>query len=161
MSKPPFEDLFNYKSGRRNRKSLAVFLLTQMVVSVVLFALILVITPGLPEWGQGIMGLIVLAISLPLLMSQFCAMSQRCRDIGYSGMLVLLNFVPFVSMLFQVLLLILPGTKGPNKYGPDPRGDMAAGGAGGSSNGGSYTSIDNDIVHITTPGDVNVLMSAE
>ena len=45
---------------------------------------------------------------------------QRLHDIGWSGWLVLLNFVPFVNIVFPFLMLFMPGTQGPNRFGPPP-----------------------------------------
>lgn len=40
--------------------------------------------------------------------------SKRCHDLGHSGWF---KFIPF----YFVLMLFLPGNKGANKYGPDPK----------------------------------------
>lgn len=42
---------------------------------------------------------------------------QRLHDIGWSGWLYLLNFVPFVGSVFPLLMMVVPGTQGPNRYG--------------------------------------------
>ncbi|MBX8600080.1 DUF805 domain-containing protein [Pseudomonas cichorii] len=43
---------------------------------------------------------------------------QRLHDAGWSGWLLLLNLAPFVGGIFPFLMMVIPGTKGPNKYGP-------------------------------------------
>jgi uncharacterized membrane protein YhaH (DUF805 family) len=45
---------------------------------------------------------------------------QRLHDIGWSGWLWLLNFVPLVGSVFAILLLVVPGTQDANRYGPPP-----------------------------------------
>lgn len=45
---------------------------------------------------------------------------QRLHDIGWSGWLWLLNFVPLVGSVFAILMLVIPGTQGANRYGPPP-----------------------------------------
>ncbi|WJN60096.1 DUF805 domain-containing protein [Pseudomonas sp. SO81] len=45
---------------------------------------------------------------------------QRLHDIGWSGWLWLLNFVPVVGSVFALLMLVIPGTQGANRYGPPP-----------------------------------------
>lgn len=45
---------------------------------------------------------------------------QRLHDIGWSGWLYLLNFVPIVGSVFPLLLLFIPGTTGVNRFGPPP-----------------------------------------
>ncbi|POP74584.1 DUF805 domain-containing protein [Pseudomonas syringae] len=43
---------------------------------------------------------------------------QRLHDLGWSGWLLLLTMVPFVGSVFPFLMVLLPGTKGPNAFGP-------------------------------------------
>lgn len=45
---------------------------------------------------------------------------QRLHDIGWSGWLFLLNFVPFVGSVFPLLMMLIPGTAGANRYAPPP-----------------------------------------
>jgi uncharacterized membrane protein YhaH (DUF805 family) len=45
---------------------------------------------------------------------------QRLHDMGWSGWLWLVNFVPFIGSVFALLMLIIPGTQGVNRYGPPP-----------------------------------------
>lgn len=45
---------------------------------------------------------------------------QRLHDIGWSGWLWLLNFVPVIGSVMALLMLLLPGTAGANRYGPPP-----------------------------------------
>ena len=43
---------------------------------------------------------------------------QRAHDAGWSGWVLLLNLVPFVSSIFPIVLVAMPGNAGPNRYGP-------------------------------------------
>ena len=45
---------------------------------------------------------------------------QRLHDIGWSGWLLLLNLVPLVGSVFAILMLVVPGTQGANRYGAPP-----------------------------------------
>ena len=45
--------------------------------------------------------------------------ARRFHDSGRSGWLVLLLFVPLLN-LFGIALLCVPGTPGPNRFGPVP-----------------------------------------
>lgn len=45
---------------------------------------------------------------------------QRLHDIGWSGWLWLLNFVPVVGSVMALLMLLVPGSVGANRYGPPP-----------------------------------------
>jgi uncharacterized membrane protein YhaH (DUF805 family) len=45
---------------------------------------------------------------------------QRLHDIGWSGWLWLLNLVPFVGSFFPLVIMVVPGNTGANRYGPPP-----------------------------------------
>ncbi|WP_085586216.1 MULTISPECIES: DUF805 domain-containing protein [unclassified Pseudomonas] len=45
---------------------------------------------------------------------------QRLHDIGWSGWLWLLNLVPFVGSIFPLVMMVMPGNDGANRYGPPP-----------------------------------------
>ncbi len=45
---------------------------------------------------------------------------RRCHDHGRSGMFLFLNFVPLANTWLLVEQAFVPGTIGPNQYGPDP-----------------------------------------
>ncbi|HSC85608.1 MAG TPA: DUF805 domain-containing protein, partial [Pseudomonas sp.] len=45
---------------------------------------------------------------------------QRLHDIGWSGWLWLLNFVPAIGSIFALLMLVVPGNSDANRYGPPP-----------------------------------------
>jgi uncharacterized membrane protein YhaH (DUF805 family) len=40
-----------------------------------------------------------------------------------------LNFVPYIGGLIVLVMMCLEGTKGPNRYGPDPKGSDRSGAA--------------------------------
>ena len=121
MSKPIFEDFLSFNRGRRNRKSLLLLILAQSAAATLLLGAVLFIAPHLGPQGQAVLGLLLLAASLPLILSQVAATTQRCRDLDHSGWLVVLNMIPFVAIAFQLYLFLAPGTAGENRFGPDPR----------------------------------------
>ena len=45
---------------------------------------------------------------------------QRLHDIGWSGWLLLINLIPVVGSVFALLMMVLPGNQGANRYGPPP-----------------------------------------
>ena len=116
MSKPVTEDLFSF-SGRRNRKSYIFSLLILWTIFVPLLAIALRAWAALPApLGLVIVGL----IWLPFAVSCYAIGSQRCRDFGWTGWAFLLLFIPFINLILLFALIFIPGTKGPNQYGPDP-----------------------------------------
>lgn len=45
---------------------------------------------------------------------------QRLHDMGWSGWLWLLNVVPLISSVFWIVMMVVPGPAGSNRYGPPP-----------------------------------------
>ncbi|SDT87735.1 Uncharacterized membrane protein YhaH, DUF805 family [Pseudomonas pohangensis] len=45
---------------------------------------------------------------------------QRLHDIGWSGWLYLLALVPYLGSVFSLVIMILPGNTGANRYGAPP-----------------------------------------
>lgn len=66
--------------------------------------------------GEG--GNVVLLLLQLLLIPSYM---KRLHDIGWSGGLIFLSLIPFVGAILFLLMLVMGGTPGKNKYGPDPR----------------------------------------
>jgi uncharacterized membrane protein YhaH (DUF805 family) len=45
---------------------------------------------------------------------------RRLHDIGWSGWLLLVNLVPVVGSVFSIIMLVVPGSAGVNRFGPPP-----------------------------------------
>ncbi|WP_291203583.1 DUF805 domain-containing protein [Hyphomonas sp.] len=72
----------------------------------------------------GLLGLYALGIIIP----SIALFVRRLHDINQTGWiylgLVVLGFVPLIGLLAsiaQIVIACIPGTVGPNKYGPDPK----------------------------------------
>lgn len=63
---------------------------------------------------------IAMLLALPLTVAMFILVAKRCHDIGLSGSYVLLLAMPLIGLVWVLALLVLPGTAGPNLYGPAP-----------------------------------------
>jgi len=61
----------------------------------------------------GIYGLAVLIPSIAVAW-------RRMQDTGRHGLWILLGLIPFVGGIILLIFMILPGTPGPNEFGPDP-----------------------------------------
>lgn len=101
-----FRNFFNWNGRICRRQFLFLFIL-----SVVVGTLLIGMTGG--KSGNGVM----FVLSLLLIPSYM----KRLHDIGWSGGLIFLSLIPFVGFILFLLMLVVGGTKGPNKYGPDPR----------------------------------------
>ena len=115
MSKPVFSDLFT-ASGRRNRKSYFLYGLAVTIILGIVWGVAMGASHGEPG-----LGVVVASIISILFVVASCFVSaQRCRDFGWTGWAVLITLLPFVGWIFSVAMLFIPGTDGPNRYGPDP-----------------------------------------
>ena len=45
---------------------------------------------------------------------------KRLQDMGYSGISLLILFVPIIGLIVVFAVFFVAGTRGPNKYGPSP-----------------------------------------
>ncbi|MDR6925720.1 DUF805 domain-containing protein [Pseudomonas sp. BE134] len=65
-------------------------------------------------------GLVALILFIGIVVVSIQISVQRLHDIGWSGWLWLLNFVPFVGSLFPFVIMVIPGSNIANRYGPPP-----------------------------------------
>lgn len=105
-------------NGRITRSQYAIALLVFAVLGAIISgALVLSQTMYYPEsllWGAGIAFFFFM---FPVI--------RRLHDTNSSGVCILLALVPFVNALLGLYCLLAPGTKGENRYGPDPRNRRA------------------------------------
>ena len=133
-------------SGRSRRKEYWMFFLFLIIVGIVL---------GLIEGALGLtdettaIGPLSGLFNLAVLVPSIAVGVRRLHDTDRTGWWVLLPLVPYVlaiAMLFTgslalfgtlimvalvcgivlLVFMVLEGTKGPNRYGPDPKGDNPA-----------------------------------
>ncbi len=117
MSKPVFSDLFTF-SGRRNRKSFILFTIIGMAALLGLwFGISLIVGNDEPPILLIIAGALLTAV---IVVADFAVSVQRIHDFGWSGWALLITVLPVVGQIFDLALCCVPGTRGPNKYGPDP-----------------------------------------
>lgn len=109
--------------GRARRSEYWLFYLLFMIIYVV----VLVSSGGLDEAGPGptglglivslIGGLAILGMVIPLL----AVGVRRLHDTNRSGWWLLLSLIPVIGGLVVFVFTVLPGTPGPNRFGPDPK----------------------------------------
>ena len=61
-----------------------------------------------------------LGITLITLIPAISAGARRLHDTNRSGFFLLISFIPFIGGLVLLFFLIPVGTKGKNRFGPDP-----------------------------------------
>ncbi|MEM6554412.1 MAG: DUF805 domain-containing protein [Pseudomonadota bacterium] len=116
--------------GRSRRAEYWWFFLAY-IIAVFIFAFLINLIGGgmgsLNPIGVIIMGIAALA-GLAILIPGIALGVRRFHDLDQTGWLVLvfaiLAAIPllgFLSMIAQLIWFAMPGTTGPNKYGPDPK----------------------------------------
>jgi uncharacterized membrane protein YhaH (DUF805 family) len=116
-------------SGRSRRKEYWMFFLFVMIVYIVCYALILTGLPSIdPVTGQmsggggalsmigsAVLGIFWLATIIPALALAI----RRMHDQDKSGWFILIP-------IYNFILLFIEGTRGPNRFGPDPKDPAGA-----------------------------------
>lgn len=132
-------------SGRSRRMEFWSFALLNVIVSVALMVLLLagglpLATLEHPEAGLPAMGamfwivlVLVVLWSLGTFIPSIAVTVRRLHDRDmsgwwYLGFLVasMIPFVNFIAGIAFLVLMFLPGTPGPNRFGPDPKDPTSA-----------------------------------
>ena len=116
-------------SGRSRRKE---FWLFQLFVFIVYFVLMIVAGMGMssmtvdPETGAGsggglssVMSIVVMLFWVATIIPLIAVQVRRCHDQDKSGWFILVPIYGFVLMFIE-------GTRGPNRFGPDPKAEENA-----------------------------------
>jgi uncharacterized membrane protein YhaH (DUF805 family) len=116
-------------SGRSRRKE---FWLFQLFVFIVYFVLMIVAGMGMssmtvdPETGavsggglSSVMSIVVMLFWVATIIPLIAVQVRRCHDQDKSGWFILVPIYGFVLMFIE-------GTRGPNRFGPDPKAEENA-----------------------------------
>ncbi|MCA8927885.1 MAG: DUF805 domain-containing protein [Alphaproteobacteria bacterium] len=113
----PYRRYFEF-SGRSRRLEFGVFVLVNIVASLVLVFLDMALGLFDPETEAGVLsslyGLFVVIPNIALGV-------RRLHDTGNSGWWFLLVLVPLLNLILFLYLLLKRGTDGPNRFGSDPK----------------------------------------
>ena len=110
-------------SGRSRRKEYWMFLLGVIIAAVILSIVEGVL--GMQGMVGGVYGPLTLLLILGIIIPGIAVQVRRFHDQDKSGWFVLLGLIPFVGGLIVLVFMMLEGTKGPNRFGPDPKGENA------------------------------------
>lgn len=117
----PINRYFDF-NGRSSRKEFWMFALGQAIVYSVLFVVLSVLDhevsmeAPLVLFGVLAMVLFALATAIPNIAVQV----RRFHDQEVSGWFVLVNLIPYIGSFIVIVMMCLEGTKGTNRFGPDP-----------------------------------------
>lgn len=103
-------------SGRARRTEFWMFVLFNIIISIVLLVIGLVLK--FPFLG--------LIYSLAILLPSLAVSVRRLHDTGKSGWWLFISLVPFVGGIILIIFNATEGTRGDNQYGPDPKGAVSA-----------------------------------
>ena len=70
-------------------------------------------------------GVLSILFALGTLVPNIAVSVRRLHDVGKSGWMLLLAFIPLFGWLYLLFLYVQPGIVGANTYGPDPKGGHA------------------------------------
>ena len=114
------EDFINF-SSRARREEFWYYTLFRLVISIILMTFVII--SSLLQINSLIIASII-ALILFMLISFIPTLAvtvRRFHDVGMSGWMYLINFIPFGG-LFIIIKLIEDGNPYTNKYGNDPKG---------------------------------------
>jgi len=82
-------------------------------------------------WGEEATRVLQPLFGLAVFLPSICVGGRRLHDRDMSAWWLLLMLIPVVGSLILLVIYVLPGTPGPNRFGPNPLGQ--GGGGGGRS----------------------------
>lgn len=106
-------------SGRASRSEYWWFYLFTFLVLVALSVLDIVFFGYQPEDPTAIPVLVLVGLAA-ILLPMLAAAIRRLHDTDRSGWWYLIAFIPVIGGIVLLVFLILKGTVGPNRFGPDP-----------------------------------------
>jgi len=128
-----FEPIRKYAqfSGRARRKEYWMFVLLIIGIEIVFYTLMGILGGGPMVAGDptvsvnpvaGLLMLVFCVVMLGLFIPSLAVSVRRLHDTNRSGWWVLIAFIPFLGALVLLVFMLLAGTAGDNRFGPDPKG---------------------------------------
>lgn len=109
-------------SGRARRKEYWMFVLFNVIISIVLTIVDGVLGTFSAQAGTGLLsGIYGLGVLLPSIGVGI----RRLHDTDHSGWWLLIAFVPCVGVFVLLYFLVIEGTPGSNQFGPNPKAGVA------------------------------------
>jgi uncharacterized membrane protein YhaH (DUF805 family) len=106
-------------SGRSRRKEYWFFVLGVFIAAIVLS--IIEKIAGLSGMVGGIYGPLTTILLLGVIIPSIAVQVRRFHDQDKSGWFVLLSLIPFLGAIIVLVFMFIEGTKGPNRFGADPK----------------------------------------
>lgn len=107
--------------GRSRRKEYFWFILVD-----ILFSFLAALLDGLNGFqGEDSYGPIFILYFFLTLIPHLSVSVRRLHDVGKSGWMMLLFFIPLIGVIWLLILFCSEGTSGINTYGPNPKESKA------------------------------------
>ena len=105
-------------SGRARRKEYWMFVLFSMIFYIVAVILDNVLGTAIEDVRFGLFYILYyLAVLIPTL----AVIVRRLHDVGKSGWMILISFIPLIGSIWLLVLLVTDSNPGENQYGPNPK----------------------------------------
>ena len=111
-------------SGRSRRKEYWMFFLFILIAFIVVGIIEGIL--GINQMVFGVYGPLTILFVLAILIPSLAVQVRRFHDQNKTGWLVLLGLIPFLGSIVVLVFMLLEGTQGPNRYGPDPKAQRNA-----------------------------------
>jgi len=108
---------FSDFNGRARRKEYWMFVLINIAISIGI-GFVDGILGTTNELGMGYLGLLY---SLAVIIPGIAVGVRRLHDIGKSGWMLLVAFIPFIGFIWLIILMAREGDEGENEYGSNPK----------------------------------------
>ncbi len=99
-------------SGRARRKEYWMFALFNTIVVAILYGVFFMLETMIP----------IIIYDLAILLPSLGVSIRRMHDLNKSGFWILISLIPFIGSIWFLVLTCLEGTRGDNRFGPDPKG---------------------------------------
>jgi uncharacterized membrane protein YhaH (DUF805 family) len=109
--------------GRSRRKEYWLFVLGVFIAAIALSIVEAMV--GLSGMVAGAYGPLTLIFFLAILIPAIAVQVRRFHDQDKSGWFVLLGLIPIIGGIIVLVFMCLEGTRGPNRFGPDPKAPAA------------------------------------
>lgn len=101
-------------TGRARRKEYWMFVLFNFLIAIVAQIIDALLTGGL----------LVFVAYISLLLPALGVIVRRLHDTDRSGWWILISLIPIIGPIVLLIFMCLEGTRGGNRFGPDPKADM-------------------------------------
>lgn len=124
---PPRASVVNENTGPGELKVMSIdgrigrlrFMAWSMVMVTVLM-IVIGLSLSLMSVSMVSTGLLIAIAGLVFVVFSCMTAAKRLHDVGWSAWLLLIALIPAVGGFFSILLMIIPGNAGSNRYGPPP-----------------------------------------